>query len=154
MPETPTPPLHVLCSACGHMGCEHQAEKMRTLALRVQQLEAAARQVLLMGELGVSEDEGVRRMQFLARLIGYAAGPQPNATPIPRDDLRRAASECGRLFKLVAEEIEIPGSAWHVALFLYADPPAPGLPGHVIAGRRDNDGAVARIDDDLTWLGQ
>ncbi len=120
------------------MGCEHQAHEL-------EQLRAAALAVVQTGELGVSEEEGIRRLQWLAKLVGFVPGAERPPAGIARDDLRLAAAECGRLFKLIAEEIEVAGGAWHPALFLYTDPPAPGAPGHVICASRDRDEALPPI---------
>jgi hypothetical protein len=131
-------PLHVLCSACGHMGCEH-------LAHELEQLRAAARAVLATSELGVSEAEGVRRLQALAKIIGYATAPQPPATGLP-EDANEAAREAWRIARLLSEEIEAPGSSWAFALFLYRDE-KDGRPGSVIQVSRDRERtwpAVAR----------
>jgi len=35
----PEPQKHVLCSACGHMGCEHLAAELARLSTRVRDLE-------------------------------------------------------------------------------------------------------------------
>lgn len=65
---------------------------------QLEDLRSAARAMLRASELGVSEQEGIARVQRLADLVGVGYQRGEKAAPIPRDDLERAASECGRLF--------------------------------------------------------
>ncbi len=144
MPEN-VPPLRVLCSACGHMGCEHQAEKMKELAERLQQLEVAARQVLAANEPGVPEGEGMRRCSALAKLVGYDAGPIPSTgMPASRTDFDAMQREMLRLAGIIGPEVENTSPGWCFSLLLYQDRPDPQN-GHVLHIARDRERALPAV---------
>lgn len=136
MNETPATPLHALCPGCGRMTCEHFAAELAQARLRVQQLEAAALAALQAGDFGISEGEGIARMQRLAGLLGHPYDASERPAPIARDDLGRAASEAERIFRAVCAEIG--EGPWEAALFMLCPAPSGGH-GHVIQVSRDRE---------------
>lgn len=122
----------------------------RSWRARVRELEAGALRLLQASELGVSEAEGMRRAAELAKLVGYAAGPQAEPPRGLPDDLAVVTRETYRLAGLLSKEVEGP-AGWRFALFIFRDP-AGGRPGDVLQVSRDRDLtklAVARWLRDL-----
>lgn len=146
MPEN-VPPLRVLCTACGHMGCEHQAEAMRKLAERLQALQTAALAVLTASSSRISEADGFARLQALAKLVGYTPGPEdPPGMPPPQApvDTERMQREMNRLGDVLVREVEETSPGWTYSLLVYAGRPDPQN-GHVLHVSRDRDRAALAI---------
>jgi hypothetical protein len=121
---------------------------------RARRLEAAALLMLQASELGVSEAEGMRRARALADLIGYDPGEQPPPRGLP-EDFDELGLEAARLAGLVAKEVEVPGTGWAFALFLYREPREGEQAGHVLQISRDRERtllAVARWLKDMVDL--
>jgi len=116
--------------------------------LRIAALEAAALHFLQASELGVSEAEGMRRAGALARLVGYEAGPQSPPKGLP-EDFEELGRESARLASLLSEEIEVPGTDWAFALFLYREPRAGERSGHVLQISRSRDRTALAV---ARWL--
>jgi hypothetical protein len=109
-------------------------------------LRIAARYMLEASAPGVPETEGMRRVQAIADLIGFDAGPlPPTGMPDPRsNDYERMQAELARLANVIAPEIERTSPGWAFALFVFevrADPHR----GHVLMAARDRDLTLAAV---------
>jgi hypothetical protein len=108
------------------------------------QLRAAARRMLDVSKLGVSEDEGLRRARALARLVGYAHDPNERSAGIPLDPAA-ASREAYRLAQALTEEVEVEGSAWGFALFLFREAQPGEAMGQVIQISRDRERTLFNV---------
>ena len=122
------------------------ANELEQLRARVRELETAARRCLEASEMGVSEAEGMRRLDALARLVSYDAGPVPKVgMPPPTSiDPDAMAAEMRRLLDVIAYEGEAYSPGWAFALFAYEDKADPQN-GHVLHGSRDRDQSLAAV---------
>ncbi len=119
---------------------------VRQLIGEIRRLREAATACLTASKVGVSEAEGMRRLDRLARLVGYDAGPVPSTgLPAPRsNDFEAMGREMNRLMDVIAYEGERYSPGWAFALFAFEDKPDPQN-GHVLQGSRDRDRSLAAV---------
>jgi hypothetical protein len=126
---------------------EAERERQRDAAeARVRELEAAARRCLEASKQGVSEAEGMRRLDALANLVAYDAGPAPKVglPPPTSTDFDAMAAEMKRLGDVFAYEGEAHSPGWAFAVFAFVDRPDPQN-GHVLHIARDRDQSLAAV---------
>jgi hypothetical protein len=126
------------------MSCEH-------LAAELQRLRTAAHAALDAGSDAIGEEEALRRLTELAAASGYQGAPTA-ARRGPPEDLDQLAQYASRMARTLSAEVEVEGSTWAFALFLYREPLEGEHGGHVVQVSRDRErtlNAVARWVKDV-----